>query len=67
MWADVAAKRNGTLPGRDMKNDHGLLPSSARSGSDAPQTQAEIDAMHSEIAAKLNATLPERWRPKARV
>jgi hypothetical protein len=71
MWAGIAAKRAATSPSRDLKNGNGLLPfhssspATTRSGSGAPQSQAEIDAMHAGIVAKLNATLPERWRPEA--
>jgi hypothetical protein len=71
MWAGIAAKRNSTLPGRDLKTGNGLLPfhssspPTTRSGSGPPQNQAEIDVMHAGIVARLNATLPERWRPEA--
>jgi hypothetical protein len=57
-----AAKLNATLAAGSARSSPTSAPGSSVS---APQSQAEIDEMHSANVAKLNATLPEHWRPKA--
>jgi hypothetical protein len=65
-WTDVVAdiehRRAKAAGVRFASSPPPAQPQPQRSS--APGSQEEIDAMHSGIVAKLNATLPERWRPR---
>ncbi len=67
MHTGIVAKLNATEPGRELENSNGPYLSRSRGaiGNSDPRSQAEIDAMHSEIVARLNATLPAQFQPKA--